>query len=81
MVRQMAAPGWCHNRQRGGPSQWSVQWESHQISHPNIAHSPRLNTAARIHGLGDEKRITLLGLAVSTFEPGLRVSTSKCGGR
>ncbi len=45
---------------------------------------------ANIHGLGDEKRITLLGLAVSTFEAGLAVSTfeagltvstSKCGGR
>jgi len=81
MVRQMAALAWCHNRRRRRPLQWSVQWESRQISHPNIAHSPRLNTVARIHGLGDEKRITLLGLAVSTFEPGLSVSTSKCGGR
>ena len=36
---------------------------------------------ANIHGLGDEKRMTLLGLAVSTFEAGLAVSTSKCGGR
>ena len=35
---------------------------------------------AKIHGLGDEKRIILLGLAVSTFEPGLTLSTSKCGG-
>jgi hypothetical protein len=35
---------------------------------------------AKIHGLGDEKRITLLGLAVSIFEPGLTASTSKCGG-
>jgi hypothetical protein len=54
------------------------QWKSRQISHPTIAHSPRLNTVAKIHGLGDEKRITLSGLAVSTFESGLTVS--KCGG-
>ncbi len=35
---------------------------------------------AKIHGLGDEKRITLLGLTVATFKLGLGVSTFKCGG-
>jgi hypothetical protein len=35
---------------------------------------------AKIHGLGDEKRITLLGLTVSTFKHGLAVSAFKCGG-
>jgi hypothetical protein len=56
------------------------QWKSHQRKHPNIAHNPRLKTTAKIHGLGDEKRITLLGLAVSTFKLGLAVSTFRCGG-
>ena len=80
MVRQMAAPARCHNRQQRRPFTVVLQWKSRQRSHPNIAHSPTLNTVAKIHGLGDEKRITLLGLTVSTFEPGLTVSTSKCGG-
>jgi hypothetical protein len=35
---------------------------------------------ANIHGLGDEKRIILLGLAASTFKLGSTVSTFKCWG-
>ena len=46
------------------------QWKSHQKSHPSIAHSPRLSATAKIHGQGDEKRITLLRLPMSTFKRG-----------
>ena len=46
------------------------QWKSHQKSHPSIAHSPRLSATAKIHGQGDEKRITLLRLPISTFKRG-----------
>jgi hypothetical protein len=35
---------------------------------------------ANIHGLGEEKRITLLGLTVSTFKLGLAVLAFKCAG-
>jgi hypothetical protein len=47
-----------------------VRWKNHQRDRPRAAHIARLNTMARIHGIGDEKRITSLGLTISVGKCG-----------
>ena len=63
-VRASAAPMSAHV---AGLHSGLFQRKSHQRRHPNIVQSTRLNAVANIHGLGEEKRITLRGLTVSTL--------------